>query len=325
MNTLPLTETIEQLVQWAIQKWVKDSVNQILEWAGNVWWWNYLQIPWWANAKNVFVMELKWYKIVLKVWDEKFLQDTETEDAISRDYPGIVPDILQKWDWLDPNGKPYFWIIQEFIPGIKFQDYIQTHPITDAHKKNLALQLWALHQIRPWEIFFWKILAPFQKRHADFSNYIQYFEDCINGSPDFPSDRKKRIINAIKVLRVRIAWKEIKSCLIHWDFHDRNILVQDERNVQIIDYWDAKWSIREAEFAVMMTHHGALRDIDMYREIIRTYEDMWWALDEDLLDLCNLCYGAFKTVRRLSRKSPDPGVWDKIIEPILQKIETEYQ
>jgi serine/threonine protein kinase len=269
---------------------------------------------------------MEWQKVVLKIGkDRKLLQDAETEENINRNIPWAVPLVLEKWEGLGPDGKPYYWILQEFIPGVRFQDYIETYPISDAHKKNIALQLWALHQIGPWEPFFWKILTPPEKRHADFPAYIGFFENCISNSPDFPEDRKERILRAIKLLTEKISLKVIKPCLIHGDFSDRNILIQDEINVRIIDFWDAKWSIREGEFAVMMTLHGALKDIELYREIIHTYEEMWWALDEDLFDLCNLCYGAFKTVRRLLRKSPDPGVWDKIIEPILQKIETEYQ
>lgn len=75
------------------------------------------------------------------------------------------------------------------------------------------------------------------------------------------------------------------------------------------------------EFAIMLSHKWALKDLANYRDIIAHYEKEFGLLDKDILDLCSLSYGAFKTARRFGRNSPDPGVWDKIIEPILVRIE----
>jgi hypothetical protein len=69
------------------------------------------------------------------------LQDAETEEIIGRDNPGVVPQVLQKGEGMGPDGRAYFWILQEFIPGVRFQDYAKNHPITETHRINLAHQL----------------------------------------------------------------------------------------------------------------------------------------------------------------------------------------
>ncbi len=322
MNTLPSSEDINEIMWTGLWEQIQSRSAEILGIPVSSAW-THRVIPGWFTAEQVYILEHEGEKVVLKAWkDTKLLQDAATEELINQHEKGIAPQVLQKWEGVKASGEKYYWVLQEFIPGEKLEEYNQKHVLTEEHKKNLAHQLGLLHEIRPsWEIFFGRTLAPSENRNKNFESFIERIEKYITSSPCFDARRISRLLKAIQYLQKKVAGKVIWPRLIHGDFHDGNIIIQDEKSSRIIDFWDAAWSTPEMEFAIMFSHKWALEDLKTYRDIITYYEAEFWPLDQDIFDLCSLSYGAFKTVKRFGRNSPDRGVWDKIIEPLLQKIE----
>lgn len=312
------------IIQEVVNNQVLSRVNNILWQNYTAWLWNYTPVAWWANAKNVCIVEYNWRKVILKIWDKKLLKDVETEESLSELGLWTVPKIILRWTSTRPWEEDYFWVVQEFIPGMQFQDYIKTSTLSDEQKRNLVYELWKIHQVKPQKWLFGKILDTPETTHGNFLEYIEYFENFILISDGIPWERKERILSIIKMLKGKINPSMMHPHLIHGDFHDRNILVWVEQEMWIIDFWDAKWWIRETEFAIMFTHSGALENLELYRDILRLYETEFWPLDKDLFDLCCLCSGAMKTIKRFQRNSPDPGVWEKILAPIIEKRESEF-
>lgn len=325
MNTLPSWEVINEVVRSGIQAWVRLQSSNILSQRQSVWWWNYISLPGGITAQQIYIMEAGWQKIVLKVWVSEDLQlAANTEILINQHAPGLVPLTLQQGRWTTANGKPYFWLTQEFIPWITLEEYQESHTLSDEHLQNMTHQLWRIHSVI-WngEQFFWKLLAPAPKKFPDFISHIERFEHFIAGSDYFELWLRERIIASIRTLKEKTEEIPKNPVLIHGDFHFRNVMIQDEQKSQIIDFWEASWNIREADFGIMFSNRGWLEQLQLYQKIITEYEKEFWTLNRDLIDLYYLCYWSYKQIKRSGRNTLSPGIWELVLEEVLTRTEKQ--
>ncbi|MBP6921689.1 aminoglycoside phosphotransferase family protein, partial [Candidatus Gracilibacteria bacterium] len=300
MNTLPSGEVINEVVRSGIQAGVRLQSSNILSQRQSVGGWNYISLPGGITAQQIYIMEAGGQKIVLKVGVSEDLQlAANTEILINQHAPGLVPLTLQQGRGTTANGKPYFWLTQEFIPGITLEEYQESHTLSDEHLQNMTHQLGRIHSvIGNGEQFFGKLLAPAPKKFPDFISHIERFEHFIAGSDYFEQGLRERIIASIRTLKEKTEEIPKNPVLIHGDFHFRNVMIQDEQKSQIIDFGEASWNIREADFGIMFSNRGGLEQLQLYQKIITEYEKEFGTLNRDLIDLYYLCYGSYKQIKR---------------------------
>lgn len=281
----------------------------------------YRMLRWWCVAEQVLVTTFEWKKIVIKIGKkQKLLLDAEREIFVWSLVPNIVPCIIEKWEKKLPTGDKY-WVVQEYIPGEVWSDYLRYRHLTDYHKRALTRTLGKLHQtIQSWELFFWRAGPWARKKYKTFSEYIWHFEQYIEDSDHFPSEIKKKILRGISYFKQKVSWEIHIPCLIHGDFQERNILISDDENCSLIDFWDVKWSLKEAEFATMLSHISEPGMRIQFSQIIETYEKEFWILNKNLLDLFLICCGSYKIIQRQEDYRENTGIWKTFICPILDQI-----
>lgn len=284
----------------------------------------YKILHWWFVAEQVIVTTFEWRKIVIKIGgNQKLLLDADREIFIWSLVWDVVPPILQKWEEKSPAGNKY-WVVQIYIPGANWTDYLKYKNFTNEHMNTLARILWKLHQTRQdWELFFWRAGPWVRKKYNTFSAYIGHFQEYIENSSHFPPEIKQTILAGISYYKQKVSGGTHTPCLIHWDFQERNIIIPDDKHCSLIDFWDAKWSLKEAEFATMLSHIPDPRIRTQFLGIMKTYEREYWALNEDLLSLFFLCCGAYKIIQRKEDYSSDASIWNTIMRPVLNQMTPE--
>lgn len=281
----------------------------------------YILKNWWFVAEHIITTSFKGKNIVIKIGtNPKLLLDAEREIFVWWLIPGIAPCILEKWEKIFPTGNKY-WVIQAYIPGELWSDYLKSRRLTDEHKIQLARTLEKLHQIsQTWESYFGRAGPWARKKYKTFSDYISHFREYITNSDHFSHETTVRLLGGIAFFEQKLSWKVHVPCLIHGDFQDRNILISDNKNCALIDFWDTKWSLKEAEFATMLSHISEEGIRKEFYTIIKIYESIFWDLDVDLLNLFLLCCGSYKIIQRRENYTQDWSMWNTILLPILNSV-----
>ncbi len=284
----------------------------------------YKILRWWFVAEQIIITTFEWRKIIIKIGaKKKLLDDADREIFVWSLVPDTVPSVLRKWEVKFPTGNKY-WVVQEYIPGEAWSDYLKYRNLTDLHKRILARILGKLHQTEQnWELFFWRAGPWARKKYETFEAYIWHFEQYIENSTHFPPEIKTKILQGILHFKQQASWKIHIPCLVHGDVQERNILIPDEKNCSLIDFWDIKWSLKEAEFATMLSHISEPKIRAQFSQIITIYETEFWPLDKILLNLFYLCCGAYKIIQRKEDYTKDASIWNTIIRPVLDQITIE--
>jgi serine/threonine protein kinase len=284
----------------------------------------YKILHWWFVAEQIIITTFEWRKIIIKIGTkQKLLIDADREIFVWWLIPDVVPSILKKWEGKFPAGNKY-WVVQEYRPGENWADYLKNKNLTEQHIDILVKTLWKLHQTKQdWELFFWRAGPWARKKYNTFDSYIGHFQQYIDGSDHFPLEIKQTILEGISYYKEKMSGGAHIPCLIHWDFQERNIIIPDDKHCSLIDFWDAKWSLKEAEFATMLSHMPDHKIRAQFLGIIKAYEIEFWPLNKDLLNLFFLCCGAYKIIQRKEDYTQDMSIWTTIIRPILNQITTK--
>lgn len=169
------------------------------------------------------------------------------------------------------------YILEEDLGDVTLLSHLATidGPETELNLYTRVIdQLLLLHQLSPKEIERAKIFDlkfDFEKYNFEIEFSVKYFLGSFLKIED--EKIKQELVECFRPICERLA--SYKMVLTHRDFHSRNIMVQEDDELVMIDFQDARWGIPQYDLASLLDdcYYNLTRE-NKYKLLKYYYEKM---------------------------------------------------